>query len=152
MVNSTIYTKDNVILALEPDAKAIRFMKILGSEVSILGDENPIWTCYYVDNNVRALNATNWVDTSQASFPISYGQRWDMGNCTANSLQAEVTGTSYDENTGKLTIDYSHKDSDVTMYFTLSGQNVYIDSTVKINQNIPLQFIESPTGWRVKLF
>ena len=79
LVNSTIYTKDNVILALEPDAKAIRFMKILGSEVSILGDENPIWTCYYVDNNVRALNATNWVDTSQAALPISYGQRWDMG-------------------------------------------------------------------------
>ena len=147
--NSTIYTKDNVILALEPDAKAIRFMKILGSEVSILGDENPIWTCYYVDNNVRALNATNWVDTSQAALPISYGQRWDMGNCTANSLQAEVTGTSYDENTGKLTINYSHKDSDVTMYFTLSGQNVYIDSTVKNKSEYPLQFIESPTGWRV---
>ena len=114
-----------------------------------MGDENPIWTCYYVDNNVRALNATNWVDTSQAALPVSYGQRWDMGNCTANSLQAEVTGTSYDENTGKLTIDYSHKDSDVTMYFTLSGQNVYIDSTVKNKSEYPLQFIESPDGVEV---
>ena len=149
LADSTIYTKDNVILALEPDAKSIRFMKILGSEVNIVGEENPIWTCYYVDSNVRAANATEWVDTSKASLPIKYGQRWQMGDCKVDSTQANVTGTSYDENTGKLTINYSHADSDVTMYFTLSGSNVYIDSTVTNKSENPLQFIESPTNWRV---
>lgn len=148
--NSVVYTKDNVILALEPDAKSIRFMKILGSEVSIVGDENPIWTCYYVDNNVRVINATNWVDTSQKSLPITWGQVWKLGDNTATSLDANVTQTSFDEETGKLTISYSHEKSDVTMYFTLKGRNVYIDSTVKNKSENPLQFIETPTNWKVK--
>ncbi len=149
LADSTIYTKDNVILALEPDAKAIRFMKILGSEVSVVGAENPMWTCYYVDNNVRALNATNWIDTTQKALPVVWGQRWQLGDCKANSLEAQVTGTSYDEKTGKLTINYQHEKSDVTMYFTLSGSNVYIDSTVTNKSDYPLQFIETPTNWRV---
>lgn len=146
---SKIYTKDNVILAMEPTEQSIRYMKILGSEVNIVGDENPLWTCYYVDSNVRSKNATNWVDTSAKSLPITWGQVWQLGDCTATSLEATVTNSSFDKDTGELKIDYSHEKSNVTIKFTLNGSNVYIDSTVTNKVDEPLQFIETPTNWRV---
>ena len=146
---SNIYVKDNTILALEPDARSIRYIKILGSEVNITGENSPMWKLYYVDENVRSLNATKWIDTTKEGYGMGYGQTWQMGNCTATSHDAVLASSSYDKEKGKLTLNYTHDDADVTLYFTLSGKNVYIDSTVTNKSDYPIQLIQAPSDWKV---
>ncbi len=141
-----MYIKDNIILAFEPDYKSIRFMKILGSEAYITGDSTPVWKCYYIDDAVAQLNATVWLDFSKNQS--GYGQRWQIGSNTADSLEATCTGSTYDEESGKLTLSYSHEKSNVEVYFTLNGSNIRVSSRVTNKYEYPLQFVSVPAKWR----
>lgn len=141
--DSNLYTKDNIILAFEPDYKSLRFMKILGSQANITGDETPVWKTYYIDDNTARLNATQYTPGV-----VSYGQMWQLGSNTADSLGAVCTGSTYDEETGKLVLSYSHEKSDVDVCFELNGSNVKVSANVTNKYEYPLQFISVPAKWR----
>lgn len=145
---TNIYTKDGNVFATSRDGLKFRYAKVSGVDGFYRSSEEkeslmrPIWKAYFIDEATAAANAIPENPTKGY-----YGSNWVLGSCTTDSRESKLKDTSWNAETGELTLYYTHERIDVTAHIKLGGNKIemYVDVTNKCDY--PLQFITIPSEW-----